>query len=151
MDWKAEAKNKLRNYEAMTVAVSSLQEEIRELESEYTAIQSARFGDSILKIGNVRSREDALLTNIAYREELKKNLEKTLSWVNTVDNALAVLSAEEKDILVELYISAEKGRLDCLCEKYGCEASSIYRRRDKALKRFTFALYGIDADALSCV
>jgi hypothetical protein len=32
--------------------------------------------------------------------------------------------------------------LEELCEKMQVEKSSIYRKRDKALERFTLALYG---------
>ena len=40
--------------------------------------------------------------------------------------------------------SAEMGAPERLCKELGVETSSIYRRRDKALRHFTLAYYGID-------
>ena len=50
---------------------------------------------------------------------------------------------EEKLILHRLYIYPEKGGVERLCKELGMETSSIYRRRDKALKHFTLAFYGV--------
>ena len=145
MVWEKMAKHKLKNYEAVTASEECLRLEIMRLASEYTAIQSARpFNDSFLKAANIRSREDRLLDNLAERAMLKNQLEQTHLWLEGMNNALSTLDAKEKDVINELYIMGETGRLDRLCTRYGCGASSIYRLRDKALKKLTIALYGID-------
>ena len=64
-------------------------------------------------------------------------------WLKITDGALAALTPEEKLILHRLYICPEKGSLDKLCQGLQVEKSSIYRKRDKALQKFTYALYGI--------
>jgi hypothetical protein len=38
----------------------------------------------------------------------------------------------------------ERGNIERLCKELGMEASSVYRRRDSALKHFTLAFYGVE-------
>ncbi|MCD7860112.1 MAG: hypothetical protein LUH51_08170 [Firmicutes bacterium] len=35
------------------------------------------------------------------------------------------------------------GNVDRLCGDLACEQSTVYRKRDKALRHFTIALYGL--------
>ena len=55
---------------------------------------------------------------------------------------MATMSAEEKRILEKMLIHPERGGALRLCEELDCEQSSIYRKRDRALHKFTIALYG---------
>ena len=48
-------------------------------------------------------------------------------------------------MLQRLFITKERDSLSRLCSELGVEQSSIYRKRDKALHRFTMALYGVDS------
>ena len=147
MDFKEEAKTKLRRFDAMKTALINLTEEIHRLENEYTAIRSTRTDGNHVS-GGTSAREDALINNIVERKELEHALENAKAWVRIVDRALKCLSPEDKKILHRLYIYPEKGAPKRLCEELGIESSSIYRRRNKALHRFTIAVYGIGADSL---
>lgn len=143
MNWKAEAKEKLRRYDAMRLATINIPEEIERLELDARAIRSARTDGTPVKGGGSR-REEAMLSNIVHRQELAWTLQQAHSWLKTTDRALTALNNEEKLILHRLYIYPEKGGLERLCKELGMESSSVYRRRDKALKHFTMAYYGID-------
>lgn len=145
MNWKAEATEKLRKYDAMRLATINIPEEIERLEVDARSIRSARTDDTPVSGGGNR-REEALLNNIIHRQELAWTLEQAHLWLRSTDRALTALTNEEKLILHRLYIYPEKGGLDRLCKELGVESSSIYRRRDKALRHFTLAYYGI-ADA----
>ena len=57
--------------------------------------------------------------------------------------ALAVLDDEERLILDKFYIHRAKGNVGDLCERLNVEQSTVYRKRDNALRRFTIALYGV--------
>ena len=91
-----------------------------------------------------RRREEALLNNIIHRQELLWTLEQAQMWLKSTDRALSALTTDEKLILHRLYIYPEKGSVERLCKELGLEVSTIYRRRDRALRRFTLAYYGID-------
>jgi hypothetical protein len=84
-----------------------------------------------------------LLSNLVCREELSRALTQAKLWVSATDRALGALSPEEKLILRRMYIYPERNAVERLCGELDLEQSSIYRKRDQALHRFTTALYGI--------
>lgn len=142
MDWKYEARWKLKNYEAHREALENIPKEIKRLESSYAGIRSASI-DGTPVSGGGSGWEDALLSNIVQRDELKRRLKEARLWVSMVDNALSILSDEEKLVLDRFYIHPAKGNVGELCERLNVEKATVYRRRDNALKRFTIALYGV--------
>lgn len=142
MNWKAEAVEKLRRYDAMCRARENLPLELRRLEQEYTAIGTGMTDRIGTGSGNVRSREDWMLNNVMARQQLTWSLDQARSWTDLVERALSALSSNEQLILRRLYILPQSGALDQLCEELGMERSSVYRHRDKALSKFTLCLYG---------
>ncbi len=142
MNWKREAIDKLKNYEAHKQALECLTKEIRRLESAYTGIRSATTDGTPIS-GGGNTREDSMLSNIVHRDELKRLLKEARLWVFMVDKALAVLDDEEQLVLDRFYIHRTKGAVEALCESLNLEKSAVYDRRDKALRHFTLALYGV--------
>ena len=141
MNWKQEAVEKLRRYDAMRLATINIPQELERLEIDAHSIRSART-DATPVSGGGNRREEAMMNNILHRQELAWTLQQAQMWLQTTDRALTALTPEEKQILHRLYIYPEKGNLERLCKELGVEASSIYRRRDKALEHFTLAFYG---------
>lgn len=84
-----------------------------------------------------------MINNILERQELERTLEQAHIWLRSTDRALTALSKEERILLHRMYMYPQKGGLEELSKELGVETSSLYRRRDKALKHFTLALYGI--------
>ena len=143
MNWKQEAKDKLRRYNAMRIATINIPQELERLEIDARSIRSART-DSDTVNGGGSKREEAMINNILHRQELTWTLQQAKMWLQITDRALAALSSSEKQILHRMYIYPEKGGLEKLCKELGMETSSVYRHRDKALKHFTLAYYGIE-------
>lgn len=141
MDWKREAMEKLKRYNAMKQSLRSIPEEITRLESEMQSIRSAT-SDGTPVTGGGSGREDRYLSNIVHREELSRSLEQAKAWVSLVDSALAILNSEELLILDRFYISPARGNVDRLCMELGIEKPTVYRRKDGALRHFTLCLYG---------
>lgn len=140
--WKYKAIDKLKDYSAQKAALQSLPEEIERLESEAYSIKSAT-GDGTPVNGGGSGREDRLLSNIVKREEHKAMLHRATLAVGMVDRGLEVLTDEENHMLRVMYITGEKGRVDRLLNELGlAEESSLYKRVNKALQRFTIAMYG---------
>ena len=142
MNWRSEAIDKLKCYEAKKTSLERAEKEIRRLESDTTRIRSATT-DSTPVSGGTSTREDMLINNIARREELRLAREDAKIWIELVDSALSVLDEEERLVLDRFYIHRAKGNIDRLCEEMGREKSAVYERRDKALRHFTIALYGV--------
>lgn len=143
MNWKQEAKEKLRRYNAVRLATINIPQELERLEIDARSIRSAKT-DVTPVAGGGNKREEALINNILHRQELTWTLQQAQLWLQITDRALSALSSDEKQILHRLYIYPEKGGLERLCKELGMETSSVYRRRDKALKHFTIAYYGIE-------
>lgn len=143
MDWKREAVDKLKCYEAKRQALKSIPEEMHRLELQITGIRSAA-SDGTPVSGGGSGREDALINSISRRVELDLALGDAKRWVETVDNALAVLNDDERKVLDRFYIHRSRGAVERLREELGLQdVSSVYRRKDRALRHFTYALYGV--------
>lgn len=143
MNWKAEAKEKLQRYDAMRLATINIPSELERLEIDAQSIRSAKLDAPAAASGGGR-REDALLNNIVHRQELLWTLQQAQIWLTSTDRALSSLPPREKLILHRLYMYPERGNIERLCKELGMEASSVYRRRDSALKHFTLAYYGVE-------
>lgn len=141
MNWKFEAIEKLKQYEAKKHSLKSIPVEIARLESAMQSIRSATADGTPVK-GVGSGREDMMLSNIVHREELGRSLEQAQKWVALVDAGLEILSAEERLILDRFYINPAKGNVDRLCGELVIEKSQVYAKKDSALHHFTISLYG---------
>lgn len=141
--WKYKAIDKLKDYDAQKVAIYNLKDEIARLESEAISIRSATVDGTAVKGGGSR-REDRLLDNIVKREECKRALERAKMSVKIVDRGMSALDKEDMISLDRMYITREKGAVSRLADEMNLlDERSVYKRVDKALRRFTLALYGI--------
>lgn len=141
MNWKAEAISKLREFDSMRQAVRIIPDELTRLEMEAIALQRTIPKKRRSAI-QARQQEDALLTNRMRQQELEENLHRARIWLQSVSTAFSTLTPEEKLILNRFFIMPEKGAAFLLCEELGREESTIYRKREQALRKFTVALYG---------
>lgn len=142
MDWKSIAIEKLRDHEAKRRALESIPLELAQIESSMTSIRSSRADGTPVK-GGGSGYEDRMLGLIVKKQELEDNLDRAQLCVDMVTGALQTLNQEERLILDRFYINAAKGNVDRLCGELCLEQSSVYRRKDAALRKFTIALYGV--------
>lgn len=142
MNWKHEAMDRLQKLSVMRQAIHSIPQEMERLEAEAEGIRGLAM--DAVKVAGGGKREDALLSNLVHRQELQNAFHQANSWVNTVEGALEVLSPEERLVLERLYIYPEKRGIERLCEELQMEHSSVYRKRDRALRLFTMAMYGCE-------
>lgn len=141
MKWKDEALEKLKRYSAMRQALQNIPEEIQRLKADATALRSAS-AESISVKGGGGRREAALINNLVHQQELEWTLKQVEQWLVIADRGLAALTPEERLVLQRMYLYPERGSIDRLCAELGVEQATVYRKRDKALRRFTVALYG---------
>lgn len=141
MNWKFEAIEKLKEYTARKNAIASIPEEIKRLEKDAQRIRAAST-DATPVQGGGSAREDMLLSNIVHREELQRRLSDARRWVEIVEGGLAVLADDDRLVLDRFYIHPMRGNVDRLCDELAVEKAAVYKRKEKALRRFTVALYG---------
>ena len=141
MNWKLEATERLQRLGAVRLAAKNLDGEIRRLEKANASLRGTQV--ELVTVRKTAGRkEDHLLDNLVYRGELELALEDARDWLAVTETALSVLDPEERLLLHGFYIAADQYSLGTLCGQLGLEKSSIYRKRDKALEKFTLALYG---------
>lgn len=141
MDWKSEAIEKLRQYEAKRQAIENIPIQIAEIESAMTSIRSAQI-DSVPVKGGISKYEDKMLSLIVQKEELQRCLERARLWVSMVDHAMGVLDQDERKVLDRLYIAGERGAVGRLADECFVDVRTVHRWKDAALRRFTIAMYG---------
>ena len=142
MDWRAEAIEKLQGYESQRQALDRIPLELERLGAAYTGIRAAKL-DGMPRSGSGASdREEAMVANIVYRDDLKRKLKEARLWVEIVEGGLSALAEDEQLVLELLFMRPAKGNIERLCELLCVEKSTVYHRRDEALRRFTIALYG---------
>lgn len=127
MNWKTEAIEKLKQYEAMKTAVCAIPEELKRLE---------------LAAGSAGLDKDGSLSNLVCRRELQGNLEQARLWLAAVERALKLLTAEERQILDRFYIRPQRAAVELLAQELYMDVKTVYRKKDQALRRLTIALYG---------
>lgn len=142
MDWKAEAIDKLQGYEAQQAAIERIPRDLERLGAAYTGIRAAQLDGMPRSGSNASAREEAMVDNITIRDDLKRKLKEARLWVEIVDGGLSVLDDDGRLVLELLFMRPAKGNIDRLCEQLYVEKSTVYHRRDEALRRFTIALYG---------
>lgn len=139
MNWKTETLEKLRRYPLMAKAVQIIPMELRRLEQEAAALAGAPLGE--VSGGTRRGREDQLLNILVRKRTLELNRQNAQWWVDFTRQALEQLDPEDRQLLTQLYI--ETGRsVQQICHDLGLEKTSLYRRRDMALKTLTYAMFG---------
>lgn len=143
MDWQKVSIERLKEYEARKTALTLLPEQIATLESNYTAIRSAQTDATPIRGNGGNKREDALISNIVMRDELKQNLKIAKREISITEKGLAELTNEQKRILDGFYIRRYNGHVESLCVELHLEKSRIYALKDEALKKFTLACYGV--------
>ena len=141
-DWRIEATEKLKQYEARRQALEIIPMQIAEIESTMTSIRSASMDGVSVRTSKGTAREDMLLNCMVQKDELQRSLERARIWVNIVDRGLSILDPEERKVLDRAYIKAECHAADNLAAECFVDVKTIYRWKEKALRKFTIALYG---------
>lgn len=142
MNWQKMSIERLREYENRKRALELILEQIETLKINFTSVKAARTDGTPVKEGG-NKREDALINNIAKREELEKNLRIAENEVAITEKALATLTDEEKTVLEKFFINRPRRHIEELCELLCYEKTRVYEIKDNALRKFTMACYGV--------
>ena len=141
MNWQKEAVNDLKSYAARKMSIDNMAEKINELEQR--AIRLGGISNDTPVLGGSSKQEEALINNIAERERLAQAIDAAQKLINIIDRGLSVLDPEERKVLDGFYINRSSRYLDKLCDELHCEKSTVYRIKEKALYKFTVAMYGV--------
>ena len=130
----------LQNYELKKTSVEGMQERIKELEARFIKLGGAS-GEPVQ--GGASKSEDNLANNIDERNRLTTNIESVERHIARVERGLAALDRDERLVLEKFYINRPSRYLDWLCDNLHCEQATVYRIKDRAIYKFTLAMYGL--------
>ena len=142
MDWQKMSIERLRDYRARKEALVIIPEQIEARELNFTAIRAATTDNTAVK-GGGNKRDEALINNIAMREQLKMNLDIAKKEVEITERGLFELTEEQQTVLLRFFVNRSQKHVDALCDELALEKSSVYKLKDEALRSFTMACYGI--------
>lgn len=90
------------------------------------------------------------IAELSSYEVLFRAAEVATKRVEIIHTALEALTREEQRILVRTYIEARDEKAidisEDLCDELGCACSTLYLKRDKALRKFAIALWGEETE-----
>ena len=141
MDWKREAKSDLRGYIRKKASIEAMEEKIRAIEYQKSAIKSSS-GKSPTKGGGSRG-EDRMINLICEQDRLKLNNLAVQILVESIERGLQGLSEPERKVLDRFYIYPVKNHVEHLMQELNYEKSSVYNLMNEALYNFTVSQYGL--------
>ena len=135
MDWRKIAAEDLRQYPYLKAGYKHNEDRIRDLDERIARLTAS----------GIAADDDRIIECVANRDKLKLSNGAIAPLVKPVEDSLELLSENERCVLTRMYINNEKKALDRLCEELCYEKSRIYQIRNEALRKFTVAMYGIEA------
>lgn len=131
--WKKLSIERLKNYNKRKLFLES-----QVLKQKREKIDS----DEVLFVGGERGGRNAVLDEITYREEIMKTIRETEEEIAITERGLQVLSKEEKEVIFRFFMDPAEGAAKELSKKLSLSERTVYRIRDYALRKFTFACCG---------
>ncbi len=125
MKYKDFVIDRLKNYGAHKTAVENLRERLDQLAS--------------LRCASAEERLD----HFVCEKEFGALLQNKQDEVEAVEKALEALTAQERRVLERMYLHKEPLAVQMLVLELGYEKSNIYVLKEKALRHFAMAFYGI--------
>lgn len=126
MNWRQEAIAVLADYPLRKQALVSVDLDLERLEMQEKT---------------PRNREGQM-NYMVQKRSLEITKRQTALWVQRTEEALGVLTPEERQVLELVYIHPKNGNRELLLKRQGICKTTLYRRRDEALQKFTLSLYG---------
>ena len=136
MDWKKQAVEDLQSHELRQKGLQNIQRIV-------LANQAVRTQKRPEEASALPAWSDHQLNFACEEARLRKLKDAAAGLVEAVEHALDMLTPEEKRVLEVFYIHRVPGHVAALMEELGYEQRQIYKMKDKALYRFTLAMYGL--------
>lgn len=142
MDWKKCAANDLQRYESMAMGLVNLKDRIELIKNKLETV-SSHSAQSVPMKGGGNIYEDRVTNLIVEKDRLEMNYAFDSQLCEMIERGLETLDETQRLTLTRFYINGEKRCAERLGLDLGYESSQIYRIRDRALHKFTLAMYGM--------
>ena len=142
--YKKQALSDLKNYNQLKGNIKTLSQRIKFLQKNdlYNGIGFSE------KIMHSQDTDGLIIRHLSQLEEMEKQLRYTKMYVSNIDNALSLLSQNDRDSLTTFYINRQRRSVSKLAEETFSDRSWLYRKAQKALDRYIEAFYCISVKEL---
>lgn len=80
-------------------------------------------------------RVDEVVAALRQAEKDRREIRRLQARLAPLDTALESLSREEREILRRTVVDRRRGQVERLCQEYDIEPATVYRRRNRALRK----------------
>lgn len=116
-------------------------DEISTLQEQLTSIKGAKM-DGMPVHGGANSRENWLVNTLCHIDRLKAEARYAESKAQLTRKALDTLDYDNRRILEVLYVDKQRNGAQRLCDELNCDDSTVWRKRETALKDYDRARHG---------
>lgn len=116
-------------------------DELEELIAEYSAIKATNYDKMPTGSGD-NTQEEKLLSTIAKKTKLQEWIRATELHVQNMENLLATLSVEDRDIIEKTVINRKKNAEEEVAEEIGIERRQVYNRKNAILHQLCQMRFG---------
>lgn len=144
LDKRAAAIEALKDYPSMRFILENTDQNIAAEQDKMTGIGSPNL-DGMPHAHNPQAGEDRLIEGIEKIDVLKERYRQAVEYMQWFKPAWEELSEEEQFILENFYLSGNEygnGTADYVADRFHIERSSVYNKKNRALKHLTVLLYG---------
>lgn len=142
LDKRKAAIDALKDYDSMQFIIAHTDEQIKGEYDKMTSLGSPRF-DGMPHAHNPNAAEDRILNGIEEIDVLKERYRQALEYMEWFKPAWDKLTEEEQYVL-EVFYAGDEGSVYLICDRFGIERTSAYKKKNRALERLTVQLYGRD-------
>lgn len=135
--------NVLRDHPAMLDTLSDFNTDALEAEAKLESIKTSSF-DSMPSAHDPQAGENRIIQLIQNKDVQNARYQQAMEYMNWFNPAWNKLNVEDQIVLREFFWNNEDmaEAAESVCKKLGFERATAYRRKNEALSRLSFFLYG---------
>jgi len=145
LDKRNGAISALKDYKSMQYILEHTDEEIAQASDAMISLGSPGMSDLPKGGSNPHAGENRLIAAIDEIDVLKERYRQAVEYMDWFQPAWMAMSEEDRHILSEFYWVEEERQTDALynlCDHYGIERTSVYKRKNRAINKLALLLFG---------
>ena len=120
-------------------------EEIASVSDRMTSLGSPSFSDTPRSGSNPQGNENRIIAAIDEIDVLRERYRQAVEYMDWFQPAWQALTEDERIVLSEFYWKEEDSQTEALynlCDRFGIERTSVYKKKNRALAKLALLLFG---------
>ena len=145
LDKRNGAINALQDYNSMQHIIDHTDEEIANVSDRMTSLGSPSFSDTPRSGSNPQGNENRIIAAIDEIDVLRERFRQAVEYMEWFQPAWQALTEDERIVLSEFYWKEDDNQTEALynlCDRFGIERTSVYKKKNRALAKLALLLFG---------